>query len=393
MGVPSSNRPTTNAPARSRSRAGQGQGVRQILLQRLEASDVLFELAEHEEAPERQLLCVRHQRIGHQRRGERERRIPLRDAFVAGFLLDVLEQHQRLAAAVDVAEVLEPVADRIADRRARLRVVDRASRVADQQPDRRGSSRAPRDDVVGDEHHRVQLLLERRLPGRARRVAERDLPRLHAGVERGVGRWRRERQAQRLVALRAEEGRTEGAAVLLVVRLEGLGGEQLFVGVRHEAVAQLSQQAPRLRVVAAEGEEHVPRVVAAVALEDVALQVAQQLLFLAVGGLPAQRRIETDRGRTRLAMRRQRRRGVGSVGRSHRDTGRLGDGRDIGLLVSHVQGLQGAGSAQVWRCVTPEETHVPRRSYRKAGHGGKFRRASAPDDDGKRVSLAGHLID
>ena len=33
----------------------------------------------------------------------------MRDPFVARFLLDVLEQHQRLAAPVDIAEVLDPL--------------------------------------------------------------------------------------------------------------------------------------------------------------------------------------------------------------------------------------------------------------------------------------------
>ena len=60
------------------------------------------------------------ERVADQSGAEGKGRIPVGDALVARFLLDVLEQHQRLAAAVDVAEMLETVAEGVADRLAGL---------------------------------------------------------------------------------------------------------------------------------------------------------------------------------------------------------------------------------------------------------------------------------
>ncbi len=272
------------------------QRVGHHLFARLEGAHILLELAKDEEAAEGGL--TRKGRVFDQRQLERKCRVPLRRAGCLDLVVDVFLQHQRLAAAVDVAEVLDAIAARVLQCRAVLHVDDLAARVADQFFDACRERRGLADGFVRGEHHAVHGFAKVHIPVVQRTVGERIAAGLrgHAVAEvvaRGTGRDPFE--AQRLVARERKRHMHErAAAVAVAAGLEGFGVEQLAPGAGHVEVAQLAQQAFGSGDVDAEREEDVGRALTAVAFEDIALQALQQLAFVDIGGFPGERLFKID---------------------------------------------------------------------------------------------------
>ena len=266
-----------------------------LLLAGLEAAHVLFEFAEHEEAAEGER--VGHAGVVDQRQLERKPRVPARRARAGSFGIDVFLQHQRLAAAIDIAEILDAVAARVLQCATVLDVDDAAAAIFDEFPDLCGQCGGLALGFVGGQHHAVNVAPERRFPRGDGRVGEcRDAGRgLHAAAKIGVGR-RAGREAERLVAGKAQRQVHERpAAVALVARLEFFRVEQLPMGADEMEVRQVAQHAFRVFGHGPEFEEDVGSGLSAVAFEDVALQGLQQLELVRIGLLPGKRFGEMNR--------------------------------------------------------------------------------------------------
>lgn len=185
----------------------------QLALIGLEALHVLFELPVDEEAAV--AVGSGAVRVSDQRRlAGTDRRIPDVDpALPRAFALDVPGEHERLAAAVDVAEVLDAPALQVVRRRGAAKRV--AGIDAEQPHPARVEAARQRGGGVGDlgravvrdDQQRVDAGTQVRLPLRRRGVAQ--VARMHAVGERRA--WRR-RQPQLRVASRREHQEHVGAA-------------------------------------------------------------------------------------------------------------------------------------------------------------------------------------
>jgi hypothetical protein len=154
--VPSSKRPTSIAPARSLSSSDRPS--RQLLLA-LEQLHVLLELAEDEVAAEPR--CGRGG-FGDEDLLEREGRVPELGRTLRALSVDVLGEEERLADAVDVAEVLDvPVTG---GHGTTVLLPQDGRRVAQPRQDLAAAALHRHGRFVADEHDRVDLVLVGLLP-------------------------------------------------------------------------------------------------------------------------------------------------------------------------------------------------------------------------------------
>ncbi len=312
--------------------AGQPERVGQGLFGHAEMQDVLFQLPEDVVAAER--VRGRGAGILHQDEAERREGIPHvdaaglpEDALVVGLLPrplgmeaavrvqagEIRAQEQRLTPAVDVAEVLDPFLVLVAEGPAAFDGQD-GRRATGDQPIDGGACLAQhvglgvvREQQQGvDRPGDVGALegLERpdRLPPRRRieileRIGVEPIAQLPRGaahpVEEGPRRrlvdvhharlapQRRRVESQLAIGAPGEEQVAEQPA-RQAERLEVAALLQLIEGARHVLRRQILQQPAERRAPDAEAQEDVRRVVAAVALQDVALEIAQERL---VGGV------------------------------------------------------------------------------------------------------------
>ena len=274
---------------------GQVHRGREHLFQELKAGDILLELAEDEKAAEG--VGRGGAGVGHEGAFQGKGGIPLGAAGGLRFVVDVLREEQGLAAAIHVAEMLDADAEGVADGFAELDVMDGAAALDEEGFDFLDDGGPAGGVVVRDEDHAVDLFLEGSLPFRDGGIFD-GAGGFHAVTKGGIAGRRGEGDTERGVAAGAEEGGTEGAAVGLV-GFEHLIGEELGVGVSDVVIADFAEGAfgggDGGRAAAIELEEDIPSMVAAVAFEDVALEVFEHLLLIRGGGFPAEWSGEVDR--------------------------------------------------------------------------------------------------
>ncbi len=223
------------------------------------------------------LRRVRRGLVGNQHATEREARAPAGRRVRLG--CDVLLEEQGLAAAVDVAEVLDAVAVRVllptADLDAEQLDLRREQRVDLRA--RRGHARLRR---VADQHDGVNRVAVGLFPRGHRRVAQdRDgLIRAHRAAKRPRARLRaaghaRGRDAELRVARARDPDADIARAGRLRRRLEALDLEQVLLRGLHPARHRAEKRAT-LGGVGELHEQHL-HVLAHVPLEDVRLQLAE----------------------------------------------------------------------------------------------------------------------
>src|SRR5881397_226248 len=268
---------------------------------RIEVRDVLLEFSEDKVAPERILLA--RERIVDQDEAERRGRIPCVDA---GRLLriEVRLQEERLAPRVDVAEVFDRVASRVPQDGASLDRNDLRDGL-----EALGHLACLRREflggIVGQAHEGMNVSLVRRFPFVRRRIPiprdEGERSKFHAVAEGLAGTIEVFcEETQCVIAFRGEsETRDESSARTVVVIVAGL--VELLPGGSHLASAELADPRPHGLRSRGEPNDEMVRLLPAVRLQDVALEVLQHLAVFGLRGVDVRVSKVDGHGRPREA--------------------------------------------------------------------------------------------